>query len=326
MGISTVYGNASLERTTQNALSVLEAIGRPEIPVFPGARRPFCREVHHAPEIHGESGLDGTDLLPVATRMPQNHLSAILEMRDAIMSCKASTVWIVTTGTLTNAALLFATFPEVADHIKGLSIMGGAIGDGFTAALLGTDFDGENGRKRSRIGNSTGYAEFNIWCDPHSAKHIFRNSTLKAKTFLIPLDVSHQAFATDNIRENLLYGVDGRRIGATRLRRMFHDLLIFFAKTYSDVFGLVEGPPLHDPLAVAILLMNVADIEQQVRFNDNGGERWDVDIELCGEQMGRTVIKSAKEGAMIPRSLDTDQFWKVLDQALTAAEKNGVQS
>jgi hypothetical protein len=33
---------------------------------------------------------------------------------------------------VTNIALLFATFPEVAEHIQGLSIMGGAIGEGFT--------------------------------------------------------------------------------------------------------------------------------------------------------------------------------------------------
>jgi hypothetical protein len=30
------------------------------------------------------------------------------------------TPWVVATGTLTNIALLFATFPEVAEHIQGL--------------------------------------------------------------------------------------------------------------------------------------------------------------------------------------------------------------
>jgi uridine nucleosidase len=53
LGISTGYGNASLDQTTSNALSVLDAIGRPDIPVFPGASKPFCREAHYAPEIHG---------------------------------------------------------------------------------------------------------------------------------------------------------------------------------------------------------------------------------------------------------------------------------
>lgn len=62
------------------------------------------------------------------------------------------------TGALTNIALLFATFPEAAEHIAGLSIMGGAIGDGFTDAPLG-HVKGEG----QRIGNHTPWAEFNIY-------------------------------------------------------------------------------------------------------------------------------------------------------------------
>jgi uridine nucleosidase len=55
LGISTIHGNASLEKTTANAGSVLEAIGRPEIPVYPGAKKPFCRIAVHAPSIHGKN-------------------------------------------------------------------------------------------------------------------------------------------------------------------------------------------------------------------------------------------------------------------------------
>lgn len=55
LGISTVYGNAPLEKTTKNALAVLEAIGKPNILVFPGAHGPFCRTVHTAGDIHGRA-------------------------------------------------------------------------------------------------------------------------------------------------------------------------------------------------------------------------------------------------------------------------------
>jgi uridine nucleosidase len=54
LGISTVYGNAPLEKTTKNALAVLEAIGKLNTPVFPGASNPFCRTVHTAGDIHGK--------------------------------------------------------------------------------------------------------------------------------------------------------------------------------------------------------------------------------------------------------------------------------
>ena len=38
------------------------------------------------------------------------------------------------------------------------------------------------------------------------------------------------------------------------LRQMLHSLLAFFSQTYNSVFGLASGPPLHDPLAVAVIL------------------------------------------------------------------------
>jgi uridine nucleosidase len=83
-------------------------------------------------------------------------------MRDALLAQPKGTPWVVATGTLTNVALLFATFPEVAEHIQGLSIMGGAIGDGFTAAPM-SSLPGE----KSRIGNVTPWAEFNLYVCYH---------------------------------------------------------------------------------------------------------------------------------------------------------------
>lgn len=53
LGISTVHGNGSLDNTTNNALSILEAIGRSDIPVHGGARKPFSRKAVHAADIHG---------------------------------------------------------------------------------------------------------------------------------------------------------------------------------------------------------------------------------------------------------------------------------
>jgi uridine nucleosidase len=127
-----VHGNAPLSKCTVNALSVLEAIGKPEVPVFPGSSKPYCRTVHTASDIHGASGLAGTDLLPEPRRYALTHCSAILEMKEALFAQPAGKAWLVATGPLTNVALLFSVFPSVADHIAGLSIMGGAIGSDFT--------------------------------------------------------------------------------------------------------------------------------------------------------------------------------------------------
>lgn len=48
-------------------------------------------------------------------------------------------------------------YPDLAGHVKGLSIMGGAVGNGFTNAPMGK-VDGEG----ERFGNWTAYAEFNV--------------------------------------------------------------------------------------------------------------------------------------------------------------------
>lgn len=158
MGISTVHGNASLEQTTHNALSILTALERTDIPVYPGAAKPFCRSAVHAPDIHGTTGLGGTSRLPKPSVTPVTETTAVVAMRSALLAQPKGKAWLVATGALTNIALLFATFPEVVGHINGLSIMGGAIGGGFTDAPLG-HVKGEG----DRFGNVTPWAEFNMY-------------------------------------------------------------------------------------------------------------------------------------------------------------------
>src|SRR5947209_5199398 len=60
--VTTVSGNQTLDKTTNNALRVLELAGRTDIPVYAGADAPFVRKRDVAAHVHGESGLDGPDL------------------------------------------------------------------------------------------------------------------------------------------------------------------------------------------------------------------------------------------------------------------------
>ena len=48
VAVTTVSGNQTLDKTTANALKVLELAGRSDIPVFAGADKPFvrARDVH----------------------------------------------------------------------------------------------------------------------------------------------------------------------------------------------------------------------------------------------------------------------------------------
>ncbi|GJP98233.1 uridine nucleosidase Urh1 [Aspergillus niger] len=331
LGITTIHGNASLENTTINATRVLEAIGRPEIPVYPGSKKPFCRPALHAPNIHGDSGLDGTDLLPKASTAPITDKNPILAMRDALMAHPKGTPWVVATGTLTNVALLFATFPEVAEHIAGLTIMGGGVGEGFTDAPMSRLKGQEN-----RIGNVTPLAEFNIYCDPEASQAIFSDPVVASKTTLITLDLTHQVLADQSVRNLVRHGVDDASVQPTTLRQMLYELLIFFAKTYETVFGLSTGPPLHDPLAVAVILSTLNPgyaknhPDQVLKFDDRGGERFSVnvitdglhgtDIALVGS-LGRSVVEANPNAVCIPRGVDLDAFWNMINDCIKRADE-----
>lgn len=159
----------------------------------------------------------------------------------ALRECAPGTAWVVATGSLTNAAKLFQTHPDLIGHVKGLSLMGGAIGDGHTNAVYGI-VDG-----KARVGNWTPWAEFNIIIDPEAAAFIFDTKELAAKTTILPLDVTHLVLARQDVQELLLYGSDQAgldrskvesvetteaRKGKTTLRTMLVELLMFFAKTY----------------------------------------------------------------------------------------------
>lgn len=316
--MSTVYGNAPLSKTTGNALSVLKAIGKESTFVYPGSWRPFGRDTKHAPDIHGESGLDGTALLPQPDRKPLRHCNAIKDMRDALMSRPPQTAWLVATGSLTNIALMFAVFPEVGSHLKGLSIMGGAIGDAFTDVYMGPEYTDSVGRKHTRIGNASPFAEFNICCDPDAARSIFTNPDLTPKTTLITLDLTHQVCATAEVRDMLLFSTV-KQEPPTKLRRMFYELLMFFAKTYEAVFGLKDGPPLHDPLAVAVVLASMHGSLHSL-FDDAKHERWNIDVITEGEQVGRTRVTLASEGVFIPRSVELKKFWDMIGDCMAKAD------
>lgn len=220
--------------TTYNAASILTAIGKhKEIPLHVGLSKALERPALHAPtDIHGITGLDGTDLLPKPECEP-SPVPAIEAMAAALKTQPAGAAWIVATGALTNVGALMREHPDLASHIAGLSLMGGAIGGGFSDAPLGR-VDG-----MERIGNWTPYAEFNILVDPEAAAELFGHPEVAPKTAIVPLDLSHQVLATPQIRDMLLYGKEGKPDGGqakTELRQMLVELLYYFSQTYAYVF------------------------------------------------------------------------------------------
>ncbi|EAT80786.2 hypothetical protein SNOG_11742 [Parastagonospora nodorum SN15] len=117
--------------------------------------------------LSGESGLDGVTLLPQPIEPAVTGVNYLEAMYKALISTPLDTAWLVSTGTLTNIGLLFQKYPDLAGHLKGLSIMGGAVGGGFTNAPMGK-VKGEG----ERFGNWTAYAEFNVMRPRSLALHL----------------------------------------------------------------------------------------------------------------------------------------------------------
>lgn len=106
----------------------------------------------------GPTGISGTNYLPPPSAPIIRDINAIVAMRNALMAQPYHCTWLVATGPLTNVGLLFATFPKVGSHTGGLSIMGGAVGDGFTGVPSGKTLGQSEG-----FGNETPWARIDLF-------------------------------------------------------------------------------------------------------------------------------------------------------------------
>jgi inosine-uridine nucleoside N-ribohydrolase len=202
LGVTTVAGNQTLDKTTANAIRVLEFAGRTDIPVAAGADRPLLREQYVAADVHGETGLDGPDLPPPRGEPLAQHAVDFLaeRIRDSDRP-----VTLIPTGPLTNVALLLALHPDARP--ERIVLMGGAIAEG----------------------NTTPAAEFNIWCDPEAAARVFASGL---DVTMIGLDVTHKALFTQAHVDRL----------AGRAGEMVAELLRFYGNFHRRVYGFEGSP------------------------------------------------------------------------------------
>jgi len=236
LGVTTVSGNQTLEKTTANALRVLEFVGREDVPVAAGADRPLVRERFVASYVHGETGLDGPALPPPTGSPVEAH--AVSFLAETLLAAPRP-VTLIPTGPLTNVSLLLSLHPDAAARIDHIVLMGGAIAEG----------------------NVTPAAEFNIWADPEAAQRVFSSGL---DVTMIGLDVTHQALLTPGHAERL------RRAG--RVGTLFADLFDFYHRFHHETYGF-PGSPVHDAVAVAhVARPGLVETSDRAVVVDCGGE------------------------------------------------------
>jgi len=213
LGVTTVSGNAPLNRTTHNALITAQIAGL-EVPVHAGAPRPLVAEARHAAFIHGESGLEGPTLPEL-----QREVASCDAVRFIIETVRQNEgAWLVAVGPLTNVALALREAPDLAQKLAGIAVMGGS----------------------TSFGNVTPVAEFNIYADPEAAEVVVSSG---ARVLMCGLNLTHQFMLGEEDVARI------RGLG-NPVAGFVAELMGFYNRAYANAFfGRAEGP-LHDPCAV----------------------------------------------------------------------------
>ncbi|HET9015970.1 MAG TPA: nucleoside hydrolase [Thermomicrobiaceae bacterium] len=261
VGITTVAGNVTVDRTTDNTLRVLSWLGEDGVPVARGMAGPLVRPLRDAAVVHAESGL-GRFAPPPSGAVARGETAPEFMLRT--VREHAPDLTLVCTGPLTNLAVALRLEPDLPRLVRRLVIMGGA----FTVP-----------------GNVTPAAEFNIHVDPEAAAVVAR-SELDATW--IGLDVTHQvALSPEEWR-----GLESATEPEAKL--------VYDACRYSFADRGARRFPLHDPLAVAVAaqpdLVTTVDVGVRVdtglwgtagetrMVRDDAGPTQKVALEVDGER------------------------------------------
>ena len=239
-GVTTVHGNQTLEKTTDNALRVLALVGREDVPVAMGADRPLKRELHVAAHVHGESGLDGPALPDPASVPVEQHAV------DFLTEHVTPETVLVPVGPLTNVALALDRGIRPARIV----LMGGAIAEG----------------------NMTPAAEFNIWADPEAAARVFGSGI---HVTMIGLDVTHGALLTPAWAERFR---EAGRVG-TFVAELVEFFKQYHARTYgwhgAPIHDAVALAHAFRPGIVTTERMNVEiEVESELTRGRTVADRW----------------------------------------------------
>jgi len=229
--ITTVAGNAPVDRCTRNVFQVLELLHvDPRPAVAQGAARPLERALRPAVEVHGEDGLgtlsryrnpDGGPRYPE----PRGSLATVgaVDLILEIVGRSPGEITLITLGPLTNVAQAILRDRMTMAKVGRVVSMGGAV-------LV--------------PGNTSPVAEFNVATDPEAARIVL---TAGLPVTLVPLDVTERVrLSADALRTWVEPLAD---LPAQFLLDCTADLIVF-SETWEGFKGII----LHDPLTVGVVL------------------------------------------------------------------------
>ncbi|MFC4563084.1 nucleoside hydrolase [Nocardiopsis mangrovi] len=282
VGVGTVFGNHTVDTTTDNALRLLRLYGAPGVPVARGAERPLVQPPTLAESVHGANGLGGIDL-PAAETGPAAESAAEALVRLARSA--PGEIDVLAVGPLTNIALALSLEPRLPEMVGRVVVMGGAV---------------------RAPGNVTPWAEANTANDPEAAEAVFAAGF---DLTLVALDITMKT-TVDAAWLDGLQLIDGERAATTSA------FLEFYVGWYSEVIG-ERGCAMHDPLAAAVLLdpdLVTASVDVPVRVELQG--RHTRGLTIADLRPGAAAAEDPRPSVRLVTEVDSGTFLKRMADSL----------
>ncbi|MBQ6560185.1 MAG: nucleoside hydrolase [Erysipelotrichaceae bacterium] len=215
LGISTTFGNVSVDQSVKNSLLLLEMFHREDVKVYRGVEHNWKSDSYYRDprmdDIHGRNGIGNVDL-----GEPKGKAEDISSV-DFIVDCARKykeDLHMVFVGPLTNFGECVRKDPDAMKKVN-ITIMGGAL---------------------TVQGNKSIYGEANISDDPLAAKYVFESGV---HINVVPLDVTLKTlFRVSDIKEWKEINDAGRNL--------YEIARFYYVNEYQDE---ETGGAMHDPLA-----------------------------------------------------------------------------
>jgi len=280
VGITTVFGNASVETCTRNALYICERFGLP-YSVYEGAGKTYLGNGEDAyPDfVHGVNGLGDIELGPVlSSKCNQSAVDFLIEQAYLLEELSVLAV-----GRLTNLASAIKKDPGIAQRLSRIVIMGGAV---------------------EVEGNVSPWAEANIFGDPEAADIVFKSGV---PIDLVPLDATLVNIVTREALSALakemgdagefLWSIKQHYLAFYKTKGRgdvfpMHDSSAALAMTHPDLFEWKRGDlscVLEGEARGRTLLSTTGKTMHRVAMNANQAASWAVVRQALVECFGRRI-------------------------------------
>jgi len=233
LGLTTVFGNVSAEKSTRNAQYILDVFGASTVDVAKGAAVPIVQApLPHAEFVHGDDGIGNcypSSAVELNANAKHANLHALSAADYIIEQARTNPgeITLIAVGPLTNVAQALAKEPKLPSLVKQLIVMGGTVDE---------------------PGNVTPLAEANFFNDPHAADQLLAHDW---PMVVVGLDVTHKVMITDSLLAKLR---DNGGVTGDFLWRTSRFYIDFYSKSGAAKDAGEPQCAMHDAAAVAYLV------------------------------------------------------------------------